>query len=155
MSRTQAETQTETQTDTRTDTQPIRTSSETDDSAAVRDILHSASAAWAAGDADAFAALFLDDATVVMPGVLHRGRAAVHSFMADAFAGRLKGSRGVDDASDVRIVGNNTAIVVGRGGIVLADEQSVPAERERFATWVLARQGGRWQIAAYANTPAH
>ena len=142
-------------TETQTEIQPIASSPETDDSAAVRDVLHSASAAWAAGDADAFAALYLDDATVVMPGVLHRGRAAVRSFMADAFAGRLKGSRGVDDVQDVRILGDDTAIVVGRGGIVLAGEQSVPAERERFATWVLARHGGRWQIAAYANTPAH
>ena len=146
---------TETQTEIQTETQPTASSPETDDSAAVRDVLHSASAAWADGDADAFAALYLDDATVVMPGVLHRGRAAVRSFMADAFAGRLKGSRGVDDVQDVRILGDDTAIVVGRGGIVLADEQSVPAERERFATWVLARQGGRWRIAAYANTPAH
>jgi uncharacterized protein (TIGR02246 family) len=113
MSRTQAETQTETQTDTRTDTQPIRTSSETDDSAAVRDILHSASAAWAAGDADAFAALYLDDATVAMPGVLHRGRTAVRSFMADAFAGRLK------PFPDVRL-DDPARQVVQRGSLRLA-----------------------------------
>jgi uncharacterized protein (TIGR02246 family) len=75
--------------------------------------------------------------------------------MADAFAGPLKGSRGVDDAHDVRLLGTDTAVVVGRGGFVLAGEQSVPPGRERFATWVLARQAGRWQIAAYANTPAH
>jgi uncharacterized protein (TIGR02246 family) len=152
---TRTATRTETQPETRPETRPTGTGPETDDIAAVRDVLHCASAAWAAGDADAFAALYLDDATVVMPGVLHRGRAALRGSMADAFAGRLKGSRGVDDPRDVRILGDDTAIVVGRGGIVLADEESVPAERERFATWVLARQGGRWQIAAYANTPAH
>jgi uncharacterized protein (TIGR02246 family) len=75
--------------------------------------------------------------------------------MAGAFAGPLKGSRGIDDPYDIRIVGTDTAIVVSKTGIILAGERDLPAERERFATWVLFKQDGRWLIAAYANAPAH
>jgi uncharacterized protein (TIGR02246 family) len=125
------------------------------ETSAVRDVLQRAYAAWAAGDADAFAALYADDATVVMRGVFHRGRPAVRGYMAAGFAGRLKGSRGVDDPQDIRIVGGHTAIVVSRAGIVMAGEQAVPAEREVLATWVLAKRDGRWLVAAYTNTPAH
>jgi uncharacterized protein (TIGR02246 family) len=125
----------------------------TESGAGVRATLEQAYAAWAANDADAFAALYLDDATVVMPGVFHRGRNAVRDHMAAGFAGPLKGSRGIDEPQDVRVLGD-TAIVVSRAGILMAGEQEVPRERTVLATWVLARRDGRWMIAAYTNTPA-
>jgi uncharacterized protein (TIGR02246 family) len=124
------------------------------DITAVRDVLRQVYVAWAAGDADAFATLYTDDATVVMRGVFQQGRTSVRDFMAAGFAGRLKGSRAVDEPQDVRIVGGNTAIVVSRAGILMAGEEAVPAEREVLATWVLAKRDDRWLIAAYANTPA-
>ena len=82
------------------------TTNRTDSITAVRDVLERLYVAWADGDADAFAALYVDDATVVMPGVFHRSRAAVRDYMAGAFAGPLKGSRGVDDR---RTSGSSTA----------------------------------------------
>ncbi|WP_248959074.1 SgcJ/EcaC family oxidoreductase [Sphaerisporangium perillae] len=126
----------------------------TGDSGAVRDVLRRIYAAWADNDADAFAALYADDATVVMPGVFHRGRSAVRDYMAGAFAGPLKGSRAIDDPQDIRVIGGDTAIVVSKAGIVMAGERHFPAERERLATWVLSKQDGRWLVAAYANAPA-
>jgi uncharacterized protein (TIGR02246 family) len=122
---------------------------------AVREVLESLYRAWEDNDAEAFAALYEDDATVVMPGVLHQGRSAVRDYMAAAFAGPLKGSRGIDHPQDIRIIGSDTAIVVSKAGIIMADEQELPTERERFATWVLCKRNGRWRIAAYANAPAH
>src|SRR6266545_3438114 len=127
----------------------------TDDVTAVRDVLQRIYAAWQANDAEAFAACYLDDATVVLPGVFHRGRAAVREHMAEGFAGPLKGSQGIDEPQDIRILGGDTAVVVSRAGIVLAGERDLPAERERMATWVLSRHTGRWMVAAYANAPAH
>ena len=125
-----------------------------DDVEAVHDVLTRLYRAWADGDADAFAALYRDDATVVMPGVLHRGRAATHDYMSAAFAGPLRGSRGIDQPQDVRVLGD-TAVVVSTAGILMAGESELPRERERLATWVLLRTDGRWLIAAYTNTPAH
>jgi len=126
----------------------------TGDTAAVRDVLQQVYAAWAAGDAGAFVAPYRDDVTVVLPGMFHRGQDALHDYMAGAFAGPLKGSRGVDDPQDIRILGGTTAIVVSKAGIIMAGEQALPAEREVIATWVVTKQDGRWQIAAYTNTPA-
>ncbi|GAA0386759.1 SgcJ/EcaC family oxidoreductase [Microbispora corallina] len=121
--------------------------------AGVDELLRQVYAAWTDNDADAFAALYLPDATVVMPGVLHRGREAVRAYMAAAFAGPLKGSRGIDEPEDVRVIGD-TAVVVSRAGILMAGETALPADRERLATWVLVRRDGEWRIAAYANAPA-
>jgi uncharacterized protein (TIGR02246 family) len=120
----------------------------------VRDVLAQVYVAWAAGDADAFATLYADDVTVVMPGVFHRGRTAVRDYMAGAFAGPLKGSRGIDEPKDLRIIDGDTAIVVSEAGILMPGEQQLPADRKRLATWVLSKQDGRWLIAAYTNTPA-
>ncbi|SDY02943.1 conserved hypothetical protein [Amycolatopsis xylanica] len=109
--------------------------------------------AWADNDADAFAEVYREDATVTMPGVFHQGRAAIHAHMKAGFAGPLRGSRGIDEPQDTRILGN-TAVVVSKAGIIMAGETEVPAERERRATWVLSKEDGRWLVAAYSNTPA-
>lgn len=125
-----------------------------DETNAVRDVLRQVYEAWSNGDADAFAALYTEDATVVLPRVFNHGRSAVRDHMAAGFAGPLKGSRGVDDPQDIRIIGTDTAIVVSRGGILMPDEETLPPEREVTATWVLTKQTGTWRIAAYANAPS-
>jgi uncharacterized protein (TIGR02246 family) len=124
-----------------------------DDMNAVRDVLEQVYTAWADNDADAFAALYAEDATVVMPGVFHQGKSTVRDYMAGAFAGPLKGSHAIDEPQDIRVVGADTVIVVSKSGIIMAGEQHLPAEREVLATWVLTRDDGRWLIAAYANSP--
>jgi uncharacterized protein (TIGR02246 family) len=128
---------------------------DTHEAEAVREVLRRLYAAWTANDADAFAALYREDATVVMPGVFHQGRAVVRDYMAGAFAGPLKGSRAVDEPEDIRILGGHTAIVVSRAGIIMAGEEGLPTDRERLATWVLSKRDGQWMVAAYANAPAH
>jgi uncharacterized protein (TIGR02246 family) len=116
---------------------------------AVLAVLDRAYAAWAAGDADTFVADYRQDATVVMPGVFRDGRAAVRDAMAAGFAGPLRGSRVLDEPISVRVAGD-TAIVISRSQVVLADGQQAP---EVHATWVLTRQHDGWRVAAYANAP--
>jgi uncharacterized protein (TIGR02246 family) len=89
-----------------------------------------------------------------MPGVFHDQRSSVQGYMAAAFEGPLKGSRGLDEPQSIRILGD-TAIVVSKAGILLAGEDQLAGDRERFATWVLSKQDGNWLVAAYANCPAH
>lgn len=125
------------------------------DEASVRDVLAKLYTAWADGDADAFAALYRDDATVVLPGVFNRGRDQIRNHMSAGFQGPLKGSRGIDEPQDIRIIDGHTAIVTSMAGILMASETELPTERERYATWILTQHDGSWQIAAYTNTPAH
>ena len=110
--------------------------------------------AWVANDADAFAALYTDDATVVRPGSFNEGRDEVRASMAAAFAGPMKGSRAVDTPHSVRFYGPDTAIVISVAGILMAGETTLAPERLRRATWTLTRSNGRWMIAAYHNADA-
>jgi uncharacterized protein (TIGR02246 family) len=119
---------------------------------AVRDVLAGTMKAWEAHDADAFVEHYTPDATVVLSGgVFLRGREAVRSFMADSFAGRLAGSRAIDEPESVRVTGD-TAVVVSRAGILNAGEDTLPADRLRRATWTLTRHDGWWLVEAYANS---
>ena len=110
--------------------------------------------AWAGNDPDAFAALYLDDATVVQPGVHKKNREGIRTSMAAAFAGPLKGSRVSDTPQNVRYLGDAAAVVISEGGILMAGETELPSQRRVRATWVLAKQDGNWLVAAYHNSPA-
>lgn len=121
--------------------------------AAVIAVLERLYQAWAAGDADGIASRYTDDATVCLPGVFHEGPDQVRAFFTAGFAGRLKGTRGVDEVGSVRFADPDVAIVVSQGGILMPGETSVPAERLVRATYVLTRGDGNWLIASYHNCP--
>jgi uncharacterized protein (TIGR02246 family) len=118
-------------------------------------VIEAAYDAWAVGDADAFAAVYTDDATVVQPGILKTSREQIRTTMAVRFAGPLKGSRVIDQPHSVRLLGSDAAVVITEGGIVMAGESEVPAERKIRATWVLTKRDDQWYVAAFQNSPAH
>ena len=121
---------------------------------AVRDVVTAIGAAWAAGDAAAFAALYAQDATVVLPGGVYlRGRDAIHAFTAAGFAGPLKGSTTANRDVQVRLITGDVAIVNSLGGTTMAGETEIAADRVRRATWVLSSRDGSWLIDAYATCP--
>jgi|SRR3954453_23402598 uncharacterized protein (TIGR02246 family) len=136
-------------------TNTTSTSILTADDSAVRAVLRAIYAAWADNDADSFAALYVEDATVVMPGRYSEGRDQVRAYMAAGFAGPLKGSRAIDEPQNIRFLGDDTAVVISEGGIIMAGETDVPAARRVRATWVLVRRDGKWLIAAYQNCLAN
>lgn len=111
-------------------------------------------AAWAANDAGALAELYTDDATVVQPGVFKKSKDEIRSTMAAGFAGPLKGSHVLDTPQSVRFLGDDVAVVIAEGGIVMAGVAGGRPASVVRATWVLARRDGRWKVAAYHNSPA-
>ncbi len=111
--------------------------------------------AWADGDADAFAKLYTDDATVVQPGIHKKNNDEIRTTMAAGFAGPLKESRVLDEPQSVRFLGPDTAVVITEGGVLMAGESELPTERLVRATWVLTRRNERWYVAAYQNSPAN
>ena len=117
----------------------------------VRDLFDRMYGAW--GDADAFAALYREDATVVMPGVFRQGREAVRDSMAAAWAGPLRGSRAIDEPLDVRVLGD-TAVVVSRAGILMPGQNELTPGTEVLATWVLTRPRTRGGRSPPTPTPA-
>jgi uncharacterized protein (TIGR02246 family) len=117
----------------------------------VRERLAESVAAWDAQDADAFAALYADDATVnISSGASLAGREQIRQYMAAGFAGPLAGTRGYENPRSIRVLGD-VAVVTSESGYSLPGESSVPAERVRRSTWVLSRHSGDWLVEAYHN----
>ncbi|MDH6130143.1 SgcJ/EcaC family oxidoreductase [Kitasatospora sp. GP82] len=129
-------------------------SSITGDAAALRAVPELIVAAWAEHDADGFAEIFTEDATLILPGDVYlTSREEIRSFMTKAFAGPFKGTRVTGEPLSVRPLAEGVAVLVTRGGVLAPGDTEVTAERAIRATWVLARQGADWRIASYQNTP--
>jgi uncharacterized protein (TIGR02246 family) len=124
------------------------------DVAAIEGVLESHYKAWDAGDADAFVTDYMEDATVIMPGIYRKSKEEVRQSMADGFASFLKGSTAIDKLESIRFLGENAAVAVSETGVRFPGETEIPAERMVYATWVLEKRGGTWRLAAYHNSPA-
>jgi uncharacterized protein (TIGR02246 family) len=123
--------------------------------AAVLSVLDASYQAWADNDADAMVQYYTDDATIVLavPAVYSNGKETIRAGMAGGFSGPLKGTRPLDVPENVRLLGDDTAIVVSVGGILQSGETELPDDRKRRSTWVLSKHTGTWLIAAYHNSP--
>jgi uncharacterized protein (TIGR02246 family) len=109
--------------------------------------------AWGAGDAEAFAAPFRDDAVfVAFDGSVLRGRAQIAAVQRELFARWLKGSRLVDERTVVRFAGADTAIVHSAGGTVLRGKTRPAPERDSIQTLVAVRDAAGWSFVSFQNT---
>ena len=122
---------------------------------AVLGVLDSMYSAWAAGDADGIARHYTEDASVVQPGIYKENNEVIRTTMAAGFAGPLKGSRVIDEPQSVRFLGPDAAVVITEGGVLMAGQTEVPAERQVRSTWALTRRDGQWLVVAYHNSPAN
>ncbi|MEK8107737.1 SgcJ/EcaC family oxidoreductase [Micromonospora sp. M12] len=126
-----------------------------EDEAAVRDVPQRIIAAWAAHDADAFAATFTEDGSMILPGVFHLGRDEIRGFMTQAFAGPYRGTRVTGSPTAVKVLAEDTVLVLTEGGVLAPNETEPAAERAVRASWLLVRRDGRWLLTAYQNSPAN
>ncbi|MEZ0077525.1 SgcJ/EcaC family oxidoreductase [Planotetraspora sp. GP83] len=125
----------------------------TDDVTAVREVPRRIVAAWAKNDAEAFAEVFTEDATMILPDdIFVSGRQGIREFMTKAYSGPYKGTRVTGDPISAKFIGKDAAVLVTRGGVLAPGDAEVAPERAVRATWVLAKQDGQWLITAYQNT---
>ena len=125
----------------------------TTDQAAVAELPQRIIEAWAEHDADEFAGVFTDDATMILPGVYVQGRAAIRDFMAQAFTGPYRGTRVTGQPFHVSALGPDAVVLLTEGGVLEAGQSQVSAERAIRASWVAVRRAGQWRLAAYQNSP--
>jgi uncharacterized protein (TIGR02246 family) len=109
--------------------------------------------AWREGDGEAFAAPF-DDAAVFVgfDGSVMRGREQIASVHQELFDRWLKGSRLVEERTEVRFVGPDVAIVHAIGGTVMRGKAEPAPERDSIQTLVAVRRDGAWSFASFQNT---
>ncbi|HEX3269497.1 MAG TPA: SgcJ/EcaC family oxidoreductase [Ktedonobacterales bacterium] len=123
----------------------------TDDRAAVTAVIASLLDAWARHDADAFGALFTDNATyITWLGTYSCGRREIAESHRALWTKFLKGTRLADQILDVRLVGPDTAVVTSRGDTY---KRKRPKKLTKVQTYTLVHESdGHWRIAAFQNT---
>jgi uncharacterized protein (TIGR02246 family) len=136
-----------------TSTSPTASGPSAADQAAVAAVPQRVVAAWADQDADAFAGVFTDDGTMILPGLFCKGRDQIRSFMADAFAGALKDTRVIGRPLDVRFLSDTVGLLITEGGVLASGGTEVSGENAIRASWLVVRQDEQWRLAAYQNGP--
>jgi uncharacterized protein (TIGR02246 family) len=125
------------------------------DKAAIAALTQKVVSAWASYDAETFASVFADGGTMILAGAYCEGRDQVSAYMAEAFAGRYKGTQVTGKPISIRSLGPDTAILLSQGGVLKAGETEVSADSAILASWLAIRQDGEWRLAAYQNTPRY
>jgi uncharacterized protein (TIGR02246 family) len=110
-------------------------------------------AAWAEHDADAFADLFTQDGTLILPGVYQKGRDQIREFMAMAYAGPYQGTRVTGQPIDLKVLADGAVALLTMGGVLAPGETELSDRAAIRASWILVKREGRWQLAVYQNCP--
>jgi uncharacterized protein (TIGR02246 family) len=122
------------------------------DRAAINALVHTLATAWNAGDGDAFAAPFAEDADFVnVRAEHHRGRQAIaagHNFI---FRGIYAGSTNEYVVKSARLLTVDVALAHVDS---ILDVPAGPLAGRLHALYsiVLVRAGAGWQIASFHNT---
>ncbi len=137
-----------------TSTQEAVAGSVAAEQAAVAALTQRVISAWAYGDGDAFADLFVEDGTMALPGLFRKGREEIRAYLRESFAGPYKNTQVTGKPLDLRFLTPDCAMLITQGGVLAPGETEVRDEQAIRATWTAVKRDGQWRMAAYMNTPA-
>ena len=129
------------------------------DVAAIHEVVRRVQDGWNAGDGDAFAAPFAEDADYVVVNGMHvKGRAANAAGHQQIFDTFYKGSTNTYAVEDVRFIRPDVAVAHVHHHLKLQEPVTLPTGEttrggQARSTWVLTKDGGKWSVAAFHNTP--
>ncbi|HEX6472702.1 MAG TPA: SgcJ/EcaC family oxidoreductase [Streptosporangiaceae bacterium] len=124
------------------------------DKAAVAALTQRVIAAWAYADADAFADVFTEDGTMILPGMYRKGREEIRAYLKDAYANQYKNTQVTGKPLDLRFLAADVALLLTQGGVLAAGESEVSDDQSIRAAWLVVKRDGQWKLAAYQNSPA-
>ena len=125
------------------------------DQAAVWAIPQRVVAAWAEHDADAFARVFTENGTMILPGLYKSGRDEIRKYMAAAFAGPYKGTQVTGQPINIKFLNEHAVVLITYGGVLQPGEKKLSDLRAIRATWLVVKQpDGQWLLDCYQNSPS-
>jgi uncharacterized protein (TIGR02246 family) len=125
-----------------------------EDAAAVREAVKRITVTWQQQDAEKFAEVYAEDATVVLPGVFLKGRAEIRDAMAEQFQGKWKGTQVLGQPLEMRYLGEGMLLLVSEGGAYPAGATEVSIDHAIRGFWFFVKRDSQWLVHAYGNTPA-
>ena len=111
-------------------------------------------AAWAYQDADGFADLCTEDATLILPAVLCQNKEEIRTFFKNAFENEYKNTQVTGKPISMRFYGHDICLLITSGGVLAAGQSEVSEAQAIRASWFVVRVDGQWRLAAYQNTPS-
>ncbi len=124
------------------------------DKASVAALTQRVIAAWAYQDADAFADVFTEDGSMILPGLYKKGREEIRAYLRDAYANQYKDTQVTGRPLELRFLSPEVGLLLTQGGVLAAGESEVSDDQAIRASWLVVKQNGEWKLAAYQNSPA-
>jgi uncharacterized protein (TIGR02246 family) len=123
------------------------------DKAAVAAVAQRIVTAWANHDADAFSKVFIEEGSMILPGLFRKGRSEIRSFMSEGFAGPYRNTQVTGTPLDIQFLSSDSAVLTTEGGVLAKGETEVSPEQAIRASWIVVKRDGEWSLAAYQNSP--
>jgi len=110
-------------------------------------------AAWDTGDAEALAAMFVDNGSMLLGDRQLTSRDEIRDYLTEVFAGGYRGSRLVEDIRDITELSPTVALAVGESTIVPAGRDEPESGAALRTMWVVVKQDGDWRVASWQSSP--
>ncbi|MER7007240.1 SgcJ/EcaC family oxidoreductase [Dactylosporangium sp. NPDC000555] len=111
-------------------------------------------AAWKVNDPDAFADVFTENGSLLMRDEQLTSREDIRSYMTRGFQGPLKGAHVKGWPIAVTFLGDDVAMFVTEGGILMPGDREIQDSNLIRATWVVVRQpDGRLGLVSHQGSP--
>ena len=131
----------------------ISTGLDNADQAAIAAVPARMVAAWRAHDADAFADLFAEDGTMILPGLVRHGRDAIRDYMAQAYQGPYRGTTVTGQPIAVKPLAAGAVALLTEGGVIASGTDELDPKDAIRASWILVKRDDKWVLAVYQNCP--
>ncbi|MEC3975174.1 SgcJ/EcaC family oxidoreductase [Amycolatopsis sp. H20-H5] len=108
---------------------------------------------WERNDADALAAIFTENGSMLVGDVQLHGREEIRAYLAEAFAGGYGGSRLTEETNEIRFLTDDVALAITQGGILRKGADELSPDEVVRAMYVIVKQEGEWKLASHQTSP--